>query len=181
MVGKAWCTRPASQGARRSVKKGHAQLRRTRITNRLENGILNDRDFAQRLGLFDATMIGMAGIFGAGISPMLYVVANHLFELIGARSSEFSAALLGSAALVLLTVINCIGVRAGSVTQNIFMILKLIAIATLVILGLLIASPAHNPTTTSISSTATTWQSLIAFGAALIPTQFAYGGVQTGW
>src|SRR5438105_9084977 len=114
-----------------------------------------------------------------GMAAVALIFANHLFELIGARSSEFSAALLGSAALVLLTVINCIGVRAGSVTQNIFMILKLIAIATLVILGLLIASPAHNPTTTSISSTATTWQLLIAFGAALIPTQFAYGGWQT--
>jgi APA family basic amino acid/polyamine antiporter len=87
--------------------------------------------------------------------------------------------LLGSAALVLLTLINCIGVRAGSVTQNVFMILKLIAIATLVILGLLLASPVHNSSTTTISSTGTTWQLLIAFGAALIPTQFAYGGWQT--
>src|SRR2546425_209449 len=114
-----------------------------------------------------------------GMAAVALIFANHMFELIGVSASEFSAALLGSAALVLLTVINCIGVRAGSVTQNIFMILKLIAIATLVILGLLIASPAHNPTTTSISSTATTWQSLIAFGAALIPTQFAYCGWQT--
>jgi len=56
-----------------------------------------------------------------------------------ANVAEFSAALLGSAALVLLTIINCIGVRAGSVTQNVFMILKLIAIATLAVTGLLIA------------------------------------------
>src|SRR5205814_5092280 len=75
--------------------------------------------------------------------------------------------------------INCIGVRAGSVTQNVFMILKLIAIATLVILGLLLASPAHNSSPTAISSTDTTWQLLTAFGAALIPAQFAYGGWQT--
>src|SRR6266487_6627936 len=33
--------------------------------------------------------------------------------------------------------------------------------------------------TTSTGSTVTTWQSLIAFGAALIPAQFAYGGWQT--
>ena len=110
-----------------------------------------------------------------GMAAVALIFANHLFELIGARSSEFSAALLGSAALVLLTVINCIGVRAGSVTQNIFMILKLIAIATLVILGLLIASPAHNSTTTTISSTATTWQSLIAFGAARIAYVMEHG------
>jgi APA family basic amino acid/polyamine antiporter len=114
-----------------------------------------------------------------GMAAVALIFANHLFELLGVQSSELSAALLGSAALVLLTLINCIGVRAGSVTQNVFMILKLIAIATLVILGLLLASPAHNPTATTTSSTGTTWQLLIAFGAALIPTQFAYGGWQT--
>ncbi len=114
-----------------------------------------------------------------GMAAVALIFANHLFELIGVGSSEFSAALLGSAALVLLTAINCIGVRAGSVTQNIFMILKLIAIATLVILGLLLASPAHNSSATTITSPGTTWQLLIAFGAALIPTQFAYGGWQT--
>src|SRR6267378_5895493 len=106
-----------------------------------------------------------------GMAAVALIFANHLFELIGVRSSEFSSALLGSAALVLLTAINCIGVRAGSVTQNIFMILKLIAIGTLVILGLLLASPAPSSTTMASHST-TTWQLLIAFGAALIPTQF---------
>lgn len=114
-----------------------------------------------------------------GMAAVALIFANHLFELLGVQSSELSAALLGSAALVLLTIINCIGVRAGSVTQNVFMILKLIAIATLVILGLLLAGPAHNPAATTISSNGTTWQLLIAFGAALIPTQFAYGGWQT--
>src|SRR5436190_6598603 len=114
-----------------------------------------------------------------GMAAVALIFANHLFELLGVQSSELSAALLGSAALVLLTLINCIGVRAGSITQNVFMILKLIAIATLVILGLLLASPAHNSSMTTISSPGTTWQLLIAFGAALIPTQFAYGGWQT--
>src|SRR5436190_11219601 len=215
-----------------------------------------DASLARRLGLFDATMIVMGGIIGAGIFTNPYVVAqqvhtpvlilsawavgglialagafiyaelssqvtesggqyvyiresmhplvgflygwsllfviqtggmaavalifaNHLFELIGVHASEFSSALLGCAALVLLTIINCIGVRAGSLTQNVFMVLKLIAIAVLVILGLLLASPVHDSSATTISSTGTTWQLMIAFGAALIPTQFAYGGWQT--
>src|SRR5213076_1949086 len=99
-----------------------------------------------------------------GMAAVALIFANHLFELLGVQTSELSAAILGSAALVLLTAINCIGVRAGSLTQNIFMILKLIAIATLVILGLLLASPAHNSSTTTISSPGTTWQLLIAFG-----------------
>src|SRR6185369_3032913 len=71
-----------------------------------------------------------------GMAAVALIFANHLFELLGVHGSEFSAALLGSAALVLLTIINCIGVRAGSFTQNLFMILKLVAIALLVVLGL---------------------------------------------
>src|SRR6185503_6366092 len=113
-----------------------------------------------------------------GMAAVALIFANHLFELLGVHASEFSAALLGCAALVLLTIINCIGVRAGSVTQNIFMILKLVAIALLVIFGLLLASPAQNSTTT-VHASSTLWQTMIAFGAALIPTQFAYGGWQT--
>src|SRR5215831_3713218 len=113
-----------------------------------------------------------------GMAAVALIFANHLFELLGVHGGEFSAALLGCAALVLLTIINCIGVRAGSVTQNIFMILKLAAITVLVVLGLLLASPAGN-STAPVAHATTTWQALVAFGAALIPTQFAYGGWQT--
>jgi APA family basic amino acid/polyamine antiporter len=42
----------------------------------------------------------------------------------------------------------------------------------------MLATPAANPTTT-LAHSDTTWQALIAFGAALIPTQFSYGGWQT--
>src|SRR5881394_1963194 len=207
--------------------------------------INHDQSLARRLGLFDATMIVMGGIIGAGIFTNPYVVAqqvhtpalilgawavgglialaggfiyaelssqvtesggqyvyireamhplvgflygwsllfviqtggmaavalifaNHLFELFGVHASEFSSALLGCAALVLLTIINCIGVRAGTVTQNVFMILKLVAIATLVIAGLTIAGPAPAQSGRAIASSTTTWQLLIDFGAALI-------------
>ena len=66
-----------------------------------------------------------------GMAAVALIFANHVFELVGARVTDLRVALLASAALALLTIINCIGVRAGSVTQNVFMILKLIAIATL--------------------------------------------------
>jgi APA family basic amino acid/polyamine antiporter len=217
----------------------------------------SDSHLARRLGLFDATMIVMGGIIGAGIFTNPYVVAqqvhtpllilgawavgglialagafiyaelssqnsasggqyiylrdalhplvafgygwsllfviqtggmaavalifaNHVFELAGRRVTDFRAAILASIALALLTIINCIGVRAGSVTQNVFMILKLIAIAALVAFGLTVAGPAKTEAVTaSAGSSGTLWHSLIAFGAALIPAQFAYGGWQT--
>ena len=112
-----------------------------------------------------------------GMAAVALIFANHIFELGGVRASEWSAALLGSAALALLTLVNCLGVRAGTVTQNVFMVLKLLAIAALIIIGLTFTSPA--PAGSVQPTNSSTWQLLIAFGAALIPAQFAYGGWQT--
>jgi APA family basic amino acid/polyamine antiporter len=114
-----------------------------------------------------------------GMAAVALIFANHFFELMGVATSEFNAALLGSAALAVLTAINCMGVRAGTATQNLFMILKLVAIAALVIFGLTVNHPTNAAPAQSVATTTTTWQMLIAFGAALIPAQFAYGGWQT--
>jgi basic amino acid/polyamine antiporter, APA family len=112
------------------------------------------------------------------MAAVALIFAHHVFAVAGRTGSEWGAALLAASALLLLTIVNCIGVRAGTVTQNAFMVLKLVAIAGLVIIGLTLVTPAS----TEVSAVATggsTWQTLIAFGAALIPAQFAYGGWQT--
>ena len=114
-----------------------------------------------------------------GMAAVALIFANHVFELVGVATNDFRAALLGSVALALLTAVNCVGVRAGTATQNIFMVLKLIAIAALVVIGLTVSSPAPLSVARAAASSASTWQLLIAFGAALIPAQFAYGGWQT--
>src|ERR1700716_93437 len=114
-----------------------------------------------------------------GMAAVALIFANHVFELVGARVTDMRAALLASTALALLTIVNCIGVRAGSVTQNGFMILKLIAIGALVAFGLMVSGPSQEAAVMTTFGSATTLQSLIAFGAALIPAQFAYGGWQT--
>jgi basic amino acid/polyamine antiporter, APA family len=113
-----------------------------------------------------------------GMAAVALIFANHIFELGGVRAGEWSAALLGSAALAVLTLINCFGVRAGTVTQNVFMVLKLVAIAALIIIGLTFTSAAPATSAQPVANSST-WQLLIAFGAALIPAQFAYGGWQT--
>src|ERR1700719_1412718 len=59
------------------------------------------------------------------------------------------------------------------------MILKLLAIAALVGLGLAVTKTESAVPFGSTSSSPGIWNSLIAFGAALIPVQFAYGGWQT--
>src|SRR6266542_5654629 len=97
-------------------------------------------------------------------------------DLSGGQLGDTRASLVAAVALGVLTIINCLGVRAGSTTQNVFMILKLLAIAALVIFGLTVSgAPRSEATTIAVESSPTIWQALIAFGAALIPVQFAYG------
>src|SRR6266853_7044261 len=115
-----------------------------------------------------------------GMAAVAVTFAKYLMELGGGQASDTRAALVAAVALGVLTVINCLGVRAGSTTQNVFMILKLIAIAALVVFGLtLSAAPQTHEIAKSTPTTPTIWNSLTAFGAALIPVQFAYGGWQT--
>ena len=212
----------------------------------------SESNLARRLGPFDATMIVMGGIIGAGIFMNPYVVARQVhtpllilgawllgglialaggfvYAELAARYPQtggqyaylreayhpsvafiYGWALLlvtqtgGMAAvavtfsnyfleltrlplpnwivtvfaLLLLTVINCLGVRAGSSTQNLLMTLKILAIAALVFCGIFfvteprgIAGPAlDRPASLSL---------LVAMGAAMTPVMFAYGGWQT--
>jgi APA family basic amino acid/polyamine antiporter len=84
---------------------------------------------------------------------------------------------VGVSALALLTVINCLGVRSGSSVQSALMVLKIAAIAMLVIVGWWFApaSPAPIPADAETGSVTT----LAAIGAALTPVMFSYGGWQT--
>jgi APA family basic amino acid/polyamine antiporter len=78
--------------------------------------------------------------------------------------------------LALLTAINCLGVRSGSNVQSALMLLKILAIAALVAVGLLLI-PGANPRPEAASSDA--MPTLAAIGAALTPVMFSYGGWQT--
>ena len=122
-----------------------------------------------------------------GMAAVAVTFAKYVCALGNLETSDNTAAILATIALALLTLINCLGVRAGSTTQNIFMILKLLAIAALVGFGLsvsgapatAIATPRFVASGGSTSSSPGIWNSLTSFGAALIPVQFAYGGWQT--
>jgi len=114
-----------------------------------------------------------------GMAAVAVTFAKYVCALGHTQTSDNLAALLAALALAVLTIINCFGVRAGSTTQNLFMILKLIAIAALVLFGLSVSSAPPSALARSTSSAPTLWNSLTAFSAALIPVQFAYGGWQT--
>jgi len=114
-----------------------------------------------------------------GMAAVAVTFAKYLMELSGGQASDLRASMVAAVALALLTLINCFGVRAGGTTQNVFMILKLVAIAALVVFGLTVGAASPTAPAVSASSSPGIGNTLIAFGAALIPVQFAYGGWQT--
>jgi basic amino acid/polyamine antiporter, APA family len=222
------------------------------VTPQSAEAAASSEPLARRLGLFDATMLVMGGIVGAGIFMNPYVVAQrvhtpllvlgawtaggvialtagfiwaeladrlpqvggqyaylreayhplvaflygwvlllviqtggmaavtvtfsrYFLELTGMHGSDW---LVGAITLAVLTLVNCLGVRAGGTTQSVLMVIKILAIAGLVAAGTFLVRGAHvawrpfldQPVSPSLFS---------AFGAALVPVVFAYGGWQT--
>ncbi|HSP63983.1 MAG TPA: amino acid permease [Pyrinomonadaceae bacterium] len=142
----------------------------------------------QYVYLRDAFHPSLAFIYGwtlllviqtGGMAAVAVTFAKYSMELGGGQASDVRASTVAAVALALLTIINCLGVRAGSTTQNVFMILKLVAIAALVIFGMTVSGGPRGATIIAAESSPTIRHALIAFGAALIPVQFAYGGWQT--
>jgi basic amino acid/polyamine antiporter, APA family len=83
---------------------------------------------------------------------------------------------LAAGAIVALTLLNIVGVRPAAWSQNLFTILKLLAIAALVIAGLVLVGPVGGATAAPLPPPTTSWPLLI--GGALVPVLFAFGGWQ---
>ena len=104
-----------------------------------------------------------------GMAAVALIFSRFAGRLLGSTLPEW---VLAMGALLVLTVVNCLGVAAGSRLQSVLMVLKIGAIAGLVAGGLLAApaaAAAVEPASTSV----------FAFGAAMAPVLFAYGGWQT--
>jgi len=83
---------------------------------------------------------------------------------------------LAAIVLAILTIINCLGVRAGGTVQNVLMVLKIAAIAAIVACGFLLGNAAHNEL---FQEPKVSLSLLPAFALALVPVIFSYGGWQT--
>ena len=130
---------------------------------------------------------GMAFIYGwtlllvvqsGGMAAVAVTFARYFIDLTRVGTAEW---VVGAIALGALTIINCLGVRAGSTVQSALMVLKILAIAVLIGVGLW-AGPRHGVSDGQIqpsSSAPESWSMIGTFGAALVPVLFAYGGWQT--
>ncbi|MEO8503207.1 MAG: APC family permease [Acidobacteriota bacterium] len=108
-----------------------------------------------------------------GMAAVAVIFARFFRSLTGVAWPEWTIALT---ALLLLTAINCLGVRAGSTVQSVLMVMKIGAVVALIACGLWWA-PAAAPAPHVEGPTGLAL--LTAFGAALAPVLFAYGGWQT--
>jgi APA family basic amino acid/polyamine antiporter len=109
-----------------------------------------------------------------GMAAVAVTFARYFQEIV---PSPFSDAVIAAAALAVLTVVNCFGVRAGSNVQSALMVLKIVAIAALVGAGFFLTRGAL--TRSGSTPSAASHDSLLSFGAAMTPVLFAYGGWQT--
>src|SRR5205085_4431544 len=106
-----------------------------------------------------------------GMAAVSITFARYFLELTRAAAPEW---LVATAALAILTIINCLGVKIGGRTQSVLMVLKIVAIAALVAIGI------FGPRPSEVAAAALpAHDSFTDFGAALVPVLFAYGGWQT--
>jgi APA family basic amino acid/polyamine antiporter len=110
-----------------------------------------------------------------GMAAVTVTFSRYFLELTGLHARDWQVAVV---VLLTLTVVNCLGVRAGGTVQSTLMVIKIVAIALLAGAGALLIRGAHvgwKP----FSDQPVSPGLLSAFGAAMVPVVFAYGGWQT--
>jgi APA family basic amino acid/polyamine antiporter len=108
-----------------------------------------------------------------GMAAVAITFARHFLQIVALPLGEPTVAVLAVGVLV---AVNLIGVKAGSGFQNTFMLLKIGALAGLIITGVLLAP---REATAGVSQEIVPPLSVALLGAAIIPVMFSYGGWQT--
>ncbi len=116
---------------------------------------------------------------------LVLVIATGAIAAVAVTFADYTLALVGLphrfsvpvavAAIVFLAGINYVGVRPAAITQNIFTVLKLLALAMLIAVGVFAVTPTvpYRPVPSF-----TVASPVGAIGAALVPILFTYGGWQ---
>jgi len=108
-------------------------------------------------------------INAGGTAAVAVTFGRYAVELTGAPFRETTVAIV---TLLVLAAVNCLGVRSGSLVQGTLMVLKIGVLLAVILLGLLLGrSAAHGPPLAGDGP--------LAFGGAMVPVLFAYGGWQT--
>jgi APA family basic amino acid/polyamine antiporter len=117
----------------------------------------------------------LALIESGAVAAVAITFANYALRLVG--RPDVAAVPLAIAAIVVLSIINYLGVKPGSRVLNVLVVLKVLALAILILAGALAPGTA-GWWSASREAAPDAAPVALAFGAALIPILFAYGGWQ---
>ena len=116
-------------------------------------------------------------IESGAIAAVAITFATYALHLVG--GPDGARVPLAIAALVVLSIVNYLGVKPGSRVLNVLVVLKVAALAILIGAGFFAAGhPGWWSETRAIASPAAS-STLVAFGAAMVPILFTYGGWQS--
>jgi APA family basic amino acid/polyamine antiporter len=113
----------------------------------------------------------LVSIESGAVAAVALTFAQYTLRLTGGAAGALP---LAAGAILLLSVVNGAGVKPGARVLNVFVVLKVAALATLIGAGFLF----DQPTQWARSSRPVSDSTVLAFGTALIPILFAYGGWQ---
>jgi basic amino acid/polyamine antiporter, APA family len=131
----------------------------------------------EAFGPLAAFLYGWTFLFiinSGGTAAVSVTFARYTVDLFGISTIYIKP--LAAALLVALAGVNYFGIRAGSITQNIFTMLKLAALVVLIFVGVFLARGGAHATVPSEPIQG--FGVVRALGIALIPVLFAYGGWQ---
>ena len=131
----------------------------------------------EAFGPLAAFLYGWTFLFiinSGGTAAVSVTFARYTVDLFGISAVYIKP--LAAALLVALAGVNYFGIKAGSITQNIFTVLKLAALVVLIFVGVFLARGGAHATVPSEPIQG--FGVVRALGIALIPVLFAYGGWQ---
>lgn len=110
-----------------------------------------------------------------GMAAVAVTFARYFRELTRLPINDGTIA---AVSLGLLTIINCLGVKAGSTVQNVLMVIKILAIVLLVVFALVLVGTPQLRLSPLLDQHAS-FGLVAAFAAAMGPVMFSYGGWHT--
>ncbi|MEP6995880.1 MAG: amino acid permease, partial [Acidobacteriota bacterium] len=114
-------------------------------------------------------------IQGGGIAAVAITFGQYTLRFVGASDADPKP--LAVVALIVVAAVNYAGVKMGSRLLNVLVLLKVAALAVLIFGGLWLAR--RLPALSTPAAAAPPAATVLAFGAALVPILFSYGGWQS--
>jgi APA family basic amino acid/polyamine antiporter len=127
-----------------------------------------------------AFLFGWASLLmiqGGGLAAVAITFAEYVLRLFS-KSTE-AAPVCAAVAIVLVAAVNYAGVKPGSRLLNLLVVLKVAALAALIVGGLVLPHGPPPVPPPAAAAVPTPPAGIASFGGALVPILFAYGGWQS--